>query len=954
MKNEFKNPSNLYRAKPFWSWNSELDELEIKRQVDIMEEMGFGGFFMHSRVGLVTEYLGDEWFDITNACADYAAQKGLESWLYDEDRWPSGSAGGMATINPEFRMKFIRAHVGTPKWDEHLIAAFSCRLDGLNIYDITPITEDNAITGDILWFDTAEFPCAPGFNGTSYLDTMKREATDEFIRLTHEKYREKCGTRLGSSIKGIFTDEPHRGEVMVDMQLSGQDISAWTPYTDSLFDDFQNQWGYDLRQKLPNLFYRENGEAVSQVKWHYCETIQELFLENFMKPVAEWCKTNHMLFTGHMLHENTLSAQAIMNGSMLRNYELMDVPGIDVLGLYATNYNIIKQLSSAAHQIGKKWLLSELYGCSGWQTSFADLKRSGDWHALYGINLRCPHLSWYSMSGQRKRDFPASISFHSAWYKEYKYVEDYFARLAVFMEQGTPLCNTLVIYPVESMWCQIHKGWAKWLETTSEKCLALEQQYKDMYNRLLSDNVEYDYGDEEMLSRLGSVENGTLHLGEATYTHVIVTGMVTIRSTTYAMLQEFERQGGKVTVLGDLPGYIDALPGKVSLGNADYADILQNRTVAAQNENIFSSVRADENGTYYVMLLNRNHEETIVTKLQAPCGQYTRYIPETGEKAIIPKPEELLLHPAEMILLEIDTTKDNAAATDAPVYPPITLGNDFAYVLDEPNVLVLDRVSCEYRGQKVTDEVLRVDSCLRDVCGIERRSGNMYQPWYQKKLGIQQYFDIKLTYEFQSEIETDAYLAAEQMERAQLCFNGEELQTDGSYWIDPCMKQYRIHIQKGTNYITADTYFADDTDIEAMYILGDFGVFDGVIRQRPHKITYGDIVPQGFPHYGGKIKYIFQQAISEPSLLRLSGLHGAAAIKVNDKLVAWAPYEAVIDPCDEITVELLLTRRNTFGPLHHYPIVETANPRIFVSEGKHWRDEMMLIPNGLNDLNHIN
>ena len=55
-------PEAAYRGKPFWSWNGELAEEELLRQVGYMKEMGFGGFFMHSRTGLITEYLGEEWF----------------------------------------------------------------------------------------------------------------------------------------------------------------------------------------------------------------------------------------------------------------------------------------------------------------------------------------------------------------------------------------------------------------------------------------------------------------------------------------------------------------------------------------------------------------------------------------------------------------------------------------------------------------------------------------------------------------------------------------------------------------------------------------------------------------------------------------------------------------------------------------------------------------------------
>lgn len=966
MNKEFKNPSNRFRAKPFWAWNGELAEDEIKRQVDIMEEMGFGGFFMHSRVGLSTEYLGDKWFELTGKCADYAAGKGLESWLYDEDRWPSGSAGGMATVRPQNRMKFIRAHEGEPVWDDKLIAAFSCRKEGLAVYDCRRIFSSQEMCGDTLWFDVAEFPCSPGFNGTAYLDTMKKSAVEDFISLTHEQYRLKCGGRLGREIKGIFTDEPHRGEVMVDMLLSEEDISAWSPYTDSLFADFQRRWGYDLRGKLPQLFFREKGECVSQVKWHYCETIQGLFLENFMKPVARWCRENGMLFTGHMLHENTLASQAVMNGSLMRSYELMDYPGVDVLGQQTDNYNIVKQLSSAARQTGKEWLLSELYGISGWQADFEDFRRIGNWQALLGINLRCPHLSWYTMAGQRKRDYPASIFFQSGWYKEYRYIEDYFARIAVFTHNTKSVCGVLVINPVESMWCRIHKGWAKWLEAVSEDALVLEKQFKELYNRLLADNVEYDYGDEEMLARLGSVKEGVLCLGEAAYTSVIVSGMTTMRSSTYNMLQEFERQGGKVAVIGRLPEYIDALSQEISLGNAEYSDILAERIVWAENDKIFSSVRADDDGNYYMLLLNMDNEKASAGKLTAPEGRYERYFPETGEIRRAQRPERICLEPGEMRLYRAKTCREpesgagmeagpepgNAAAGEAgrdsrDGLPEIHLPKEFAYETEEPNVLVLDRAKCEYQDNVMEDEILRLDGRLRDICGICRRGGNMYQPWYQKKMGINRYFPITLTYSFRSEIEMDAYLASEFSGAVRL--NGEAVETDGTWWVDPCMKKFKIHLVKGKNEVKLDMVFADDTDLEAVYILGEFGVYGGVVKEKPERISFGDITKQGFPFYSGGLRYVFDKEVLQTSILKTGGLCGAACIRVNGKMIAWAPYEAMVEPCEKITVELCLTRRNSFGPFHLYPAEKETSPRSFVTEGERWTDEMVVIPCGLQN-----
>ena len=92
LKELVASPGAAYRGKPFWSWNGELRPDELVRQAHILKEMGLGGYFMHSRTGLMTEYLGDEWFDCICTGADAAERDGMGAGLYDEDRWPSGSA----------------------------------------------------------------------------------------------------------------------------------------------------------------------------------------------------------------------------------------------------------------------------------------------------------------------------------------------------------------------------------------------------------------------------------------------------------------------------------------------------------------------------------------------------------------------------------------------------------------------------------------------------------------------------------------------------------------------------------------------------------------------------------------------------------------------------------------------------------------------------------------------
>jgi len=259
---EFKNPGSAWRGKPFWSWNGKLEAKELLRQIHIMKEMGFGGYFMHSRTGLATKYLGKEWFELINLCAEEGKKLGMESWLYDEDRWPSGTAGGMVTENPEYQMKYIGMQIlsaeeltDSPEEKSKgiFLGAWSCRIENeIDIYDLVPYSSADSITENksVLIFDVRPMAPDPFYNGNTYVDTMKRTATDEFIRQTHDAYKQHCGHHFGKAIKGIFTDEPHRGAMMSGFGNEGHpDINplCQVPWTDAIFERFEKE---DLFQWL--------------------------------------------------------------------------------------------------------------------------------------------------------------------------------------------------------------------------------------------------------------------------------------------------------------------------------------------------------------------------------------------------------------------------------------------------------------------------------------------------------------------------------------------------------------------------------------------------------------------------------------------------------------------------------------------------------------------------------
>ena len=1020
---DFLNPSIPYRGKPFWSWNGELDETELLRQIHVFKEMGFGGFFMHSRTGLMTDYLGDEWFRLTNLCADEAAKLGMEAWLYDEDRWPSGTAGGLVTQNPEFRQQFVSVHQIKPVdfvWDDQILAAFAATIDGLNLSNChrltigeIPDTKQPDAKQTVLVFRIEHAAKSSFYNGNTYVDTMNRAATDAYLEITHEQYRARCGDRLGKTIQGIFTDEPHRGPVMNGFSLSNKNRLWMTPWTGTLIEEFRTTFGYDLVDHLPELFFRLNGEPVAAVKWQYMELLQQLFLRNFAKPMFDWCNQHNMQLTGHVLHEDTLTAQACMQGSLARFYEFMHVPGIDILGESTRTYWVAKQLSSVARQLGQKWMLSELYGCTGWQMGFEGHKNVGDWQALFGINVRCHHLAWYTMEGEAKRDYPASISHQSAWWKDYGYVENYFARMGVLLAHGQPCASVLVVTPIESIWCQIHGGWADNLAPKNAAVEALESAYAELFTWLAGAQIEFDYGDEEMMSRLASVScradgQPIIRFGKAEYTSVVLGRMTTIRSSTLKLLEQFAAAGGSVIFAGEAPGYVDAvrrndatqLASRVI--NVDWSeseicnacrsasDIRMEitRPDGSNVPEVFCQLRCDEQDNIIIVVLNTDRENGIAgMRLQLTGAKAGVEIAEwdcaTSQQFACPAalnstgeihwPADLAPGGSRAFIVGSAIA---AGLRPRPRHATVRrheLEESFRFELTEPNVCVLDmaRLQINDGPWHPVNDILKVDRIVRSAFGLQWRSGEMVQPWFRRRTDphrpvkgtVRLQFNFKITHMPSEPIE----LALEQPQSFRVRLNEKSIGTAAQnivgWWTDHSIHRVSLPaqtLQIGENELELETDFHEDINLEAIYLLGNFGVrvdADRVaITQLPSALSPTDITTQGLPFYGGGIRYHLPipQGQKTPMLLELPKLSAACAKVVGDEnsaIIAWHPYRVEVTDLvsnNELILEVTLTRRNTFGPLHQLPLnTRYYGPDNFTTQGQKWSDPFVLYPSGL-------
>jgi hypothetical protein len=1008
----FSNPPSPYRGKPFWAWNGRLTEQELRRQIRVFSRMGLGGAFMHSRVGLATEYLSEEWFHLVDACIDECRKNRMEAWLYDEDRWPSGAAGGLVTKDPRFRQRILRLSIGDPadfepQGDE--LGLFLARIEGSNASGVKAVDAEQvsqAKEGDkLLVFKAVQADPSPWYNDYTYLDTMSKEAVAKFIETTHEAYAKSVGEEFGKTVPGIFTDEPNYGGY--DVEQDG----AHAPWSNRLPEVFRERYGYDIVPHLPEIFFRIEGEDFSRVRYHYRDCITEMFVRSFAEQIGEWCGKHDLLFTGHVLAEENLLSQTSVVGSAMRFYEFMQAPGIDILrgeilsrpGGSIPELATAKQCSSVAHQFGRKWMLSELYGCTGWNFTFGEQKAVGDWQAALGVNLRCQHLSFYTMLGQAKRDYPASISFQSPWWRDYGLVEDYFGRVGVLMTQGEPVRDLAVLHPIESAW-----GLFCGRFRDSKALWELNNRFEEVQRVLLEEGYDFDYVDEDILARHGSVAGKDLALGRARYKALLVPPVITLRSTTLAIIRQLREAGLPVIFVNPTAVRINGEKSERAKEEAGLslsialdrdsllealADVPELRRVSIRGNggeafrDALTMFRHDEeSGRHFCFICHtRQDRSTGPLSVSLPAqGQAQEWDAETGEIFLADQSMEgdgtvvkTEMHGAGSRLFVVDPkARDDLqprtsyrAISRTPLEP-----GRWRIVRDEPNAVPLDYAMYSLDGGdwKGPTEVLQIDDVIRDAAGLRERGGRMVQPWAQTSPPEFQAIRVRLRFSFHVERMPagPCHLVMEQPDRWSVTLNGHavERDQDEGWWIDPAFQRIRIGpgmLKIGENAVEMEPDYLHDTGIETIYLTGEFGArWDmgrAVISALPEELELGDWTERGFPCYTGSITYRTQ--VERPAdqgkevFLEIPSWEGVLAkVRINGKLcgrVAWPPYRVRITSAmepgsNEVAIEMVASRRNLLGPLHlsdRYPTWTGAGQ--FKTSGDEWTDDYVKLPYGL-------
>ncbi len=930
--NVLKENNRQFQSIPFWSWNDELDKNELLRQIAVMDDNGMGGFIMHARGGLKAKYLGEKWFDCIQACVAEAKKRNMQAWFYDENGWPSGFVGGELLKIDEYLARFLLAD-RTDEWKE---ANFHYIVEGNNFSRVFEPVEGREYVH--IWLN----------KNLSNVDILIPEVTDEFIKMTHEEYYKRLKDDFGKTVKGFFTDEP-------------QYFRYHTPFTPELENIFKDEQGIDVFDMLPMMFYEFEGCQAFRYKYWF--SLHQLYINNFVKKIYNWCTDHNCMLTGHTIEENSISGQMWCCGGAMPFYEYTHIPCIDRLWRAHESEIPSKQVGSMAAQLGRNLVLTETFGCSGWDTSLKEFKWMSDDQYVNGVNMICQHLYQYRFYGMRKKDYPPAFSPHSPWFKELKVYNKYQERLGYLIANSIEYADTVLLHPMHSAYLTFKR------EDCAESVAELDFTFREVTSALMSHQIAHHFADEWFLRDNGYVKDGALVIGKRIYHKLVLPTLYNMDKSTLMLVKEFMAAGGPVCIYGKLPEYLEGESYDFSFlkSTTTLEKIAEKEpySLNVKTADINSTVRDGEFGRF-IYIINSSETEDYDLEIKAdgmknPCILSLEFLtaeaPEIKDGKALWTLEKMQ---SALLFLEWD---DSDIAFKAEKGEKDSLS--FKKSSDSGNYFNLDTAAVSFDGEiysegkplpLITEELL-----------LSRYQGEVW---------------LKFTFELQY-LPSHIELINEKMSIVESMLNGNTLSyKEGSplapeflmtdikdivkqgeneliYKIQYCQREevyYVLYDENVTESLKNCLYF--DTEIENIYLYGDFGVFSKapyIKGEQRTNLTDGgfyidktiykeDSIEAGYPFFSGRMRY--DVTVDRPEgdyQLKVGGRFAVLNFFIGDEKLVSSIFDETCTVHSDgkpfvVTVEAVSGNRNLYGP-HHYYIAEPYGvaPPCFTFTGT-WKD----------------
>lgn len=972
IKTLFRNPTTEYSSGPLWVWNDRITDEQVRSTLRDLAGQNIKQVWLHPRPGLMTPYLSDEWFRLWELALAEGKKLGMHVWIYDENSYPSGFAGGFVPeAMPESRgLGLALREMPKPEtWPVDLLAVFA--LDDDDYRDVTGAWHDGESmpVGRYLVATAQPAHREPWTAGRFYVDLMRPGVTEQFLEITLEPYRKHFGEEFGRAIPGVFTDEPNVNP------LRGHQCFPWTP---GLPEAFRQRWGYDLMTHLPSLNLPVGD--YQQVRHDFFHVVQDLFAKHWGEPYQDYCEKHNLLLTGHYWEHDWPIALLVPDN--MEMYSFHHVPAIDTLLNQYTedthanfgNVRAVRELASVANQLGRSRTLCEAYGAAGWDCRFEDMKRIGDWLYVLGVNTLNQHLSDVSLRGARKRDHPPSFSYHTPWWEAYHEQADYFARLSVALSQGRQINSVLVIEPTTTAWMYQTD------ESNDPALAALGQSFFRLLMMLETRPVGYDLGSERLIRKLGGVNDDGFKVGQCTYrTVVIAPDTQTLDTPTVDLLTRFIEQEGRVFCCGEPPARVDGRPSDrlAQLAEKDAWQQISPRSLVARlyrdhanglrierepndGGKLFHHRRTLDDGEL-LFLVNTSIDHNTRGEVTAEAGSVEQWHPATG--TIEPYAYDIAgnqqirvaydLPPCGSLLLHLSPQAKDPPSVTPMTHHAIAPQGPLRINRVGPNVLTLDYVDLTVGGNtKKGLSTYQAGDVVYQEHGLQRNPWNCAVQ-FKDELITRTFppdsgFEAKYLFHLRDGVPADLAIVIERPDLYTITCNGKPVEWDGrSWWLDKSFGRIDlagVAIQGDNVLSLMASPMTMMHEVEAAYLLGSFrlepiGRGFAVVDDAP--VVLGPWDQQGHPFYAEGVRYeqTFDLATTTGRyLVSLPDWYGSVAkVEVNGTGAGYihhAPWQCDVTEhlqtgSNRVAITVIGTLKNTLGPHHGNVPLGLAGPASF-------------------------
>lgn len=918
-----KNNRGFY---PFWFWNAKIEAEEIKYQVKEMADKGIKGFFIHPRQGLEQPYLSKSFFKMVKVAVEAAKKHGLEVELYDEFPYPSGVAGGEVILgNPHYQATYL---------DEknYIVENGHCRLEleagkilSAKAYPIKNNTVDfnyeidlKKDIGIILngesysydgltkynkkrYFGNQPTPVLDRYFSTdyqrykifisvqkkienhkywyNYVDVFNPEAVDEFIKLTHQRYKDNLAEEFGKNIGSIFADEIAPG------------------WSHILVDKFKEEYNYDLLESLTALQAEEHPKHL-EVKKDLYKLKYKLFIKNFDAKIANWCQENNLDYCGE---------KPSLRLSQLKH---MDVPGCEPghtkagadLDIFQTSIRGNARSTAAADYFyDKNGSLCECYHSIGWSGNLEDAKIIAESLLLAGINYLVPHGFFYSTHGLRKHDAPPSFFFQMPFWPLFGELSQRIDKINDYFKNTYIDAETVIFEP--------HSG----LPNQSDL-----KKYKEIMDYLFSKQISFQIVDTDILKE-GRIEEQSLRIKELNIKNIIIPPFQIEDDELSAAIQNLEKSGLKIINLNE------------------NNDLKQLENLCSQNNQFDLEIESDNdlNGLYYVKRSSKTDSENLYFFVNSKAKKHQFKINTEKNLREITLDEEAsnlsdlnfenghytrTVYPFESFLLK-ETQLERKRNLSLPELK-LEIDEDYKIQLQNKNLLRI----YEWNLSMLSDEGdYKSKASVQSVpiSNILEEHKLHYAPNIENYFGSQTKlsfpgFSLLYEYQFKNDYQGKVELLMESDS-----INGEWkirinesplLNKDDFYKTDTHLRgssalQIDSYLNQGSNTISVylETKTGNDGIVNPLYLAGDFGVElkEEKLCSLQNRGGFEKYQENKTPYYAGVLKYSRNFELKKEEVKKYknfeevivdlnfpTNFHDAAQIKINNseyKNLLWEP-----------------------------------------------------------------